>query len=356
MRVGILTFHEVYNPGAFWQAYATCQIVRELGHEPIIINYTHPDHRFSPLKRLLSRRSLRHPRSWLDCYRKNQTFERSRQKLLPLSHRFVLHQDLSQEPFDAVLVGADIVWDFRNPNLGRDPVYFGHYLNTPRLISWAASVGGCNLEGDIPAFVRDGLSKFQNISVRDPKTAELVGLASDRSASVLPDPALSLNMESLPRGTAPEEAYIAVYAVPDLVSSDFVEQAKAFASKRNLPLYAVGYRAKWADRNIVNASPEDWVSVLEQAEFIMTTTFHGTIFSILLGKAFVVEFNSAIESKTRGMMEGLGLISRSMISNNSMESILLEGWDRIAVRKKIDKTAETARDFLSHALLDGHED
>ena len=42
MNVGILTFHGSSNPGAFWQAYATCQLVRDLGHVPTVIDYRTP--------------------------------------------------------------------------------------------------------------------------------------------------------------------------------------------------------------------------------------------------------------------------------------------------------------------------
>jgi hypothetical protein len=350
LKVGILTFHEVYNPGAFWQAYATCQMVRELGHEPVVINYTHPDHRFRPLRRLLSRHGLKHPRHWFDCYRKNEVFERSRLTLLPLSRRFVSHQDLSSEPFDAVLVGADIVWDFRNPNLGKDPVYFGESLKTTQLISWAASMGGCALEGDIPRFVKEGIPKFKAISVRDKKTGELVGMVSEHIAQVLFDPALSLDINAVPRGVAPKRPYIAVYTIPDLVTPDFVAQAKAFAADKGLPLYAVTYRNKWVDRNFVVVSPEDWVSLLDQAEYVVTNTFHGTIFSILLGKRFAMEYNPAIESKTRGMMEYLGLDSRVVGSDASMESILSSVWNREEVHGIIRERVAEARNYLTNAL------
>jgi polysaccharide pyruvyl transferase WcaK-like protein len=257
---------------------------------------------------------------------------------------------LSDEPFDAVLVGADIVWDFRNPNLGKDPVYFGKGLKTTQLISWAASMGGCALDGEIPEYVREGIPKFKAISVRDEKTAELVGKVSEHTAQVLFDPALSLDIKAVPRGVAPKGPYIAVYTIPELVTQDFVAQAKAFAKQKGLPLYAVMYRNKWVDQNFVDTSPENWVSMLDHAEYVVTNTFHGTIFSILLGKQFAMEYNPAIESKTRGMMEYLGLDSRVVRVDVCMEYILLENWDKEEVCRRIRDRVSDSLIFLNKAL------
>ena len=53
MKIGILTFHEVYNPGAFLQALGTFNLLKSLGHDPQIIDYTSPAHRFRCVKRFL---------------------------------------------------------------------------------------------------------------------------------------------------------------------------------------------------------------------------------------------------------------------------------------------------------------
>lgn len=350
MRVGILTFHDVFNSGAFWQAYATCDVLQRMGHEPIIINYTHKAHRFRPLRRLCSLAFFRRPQSWADYCLKARAFAQSQKKLLPLSRQFLTHEALAAEHFDAVLIGADIVWDFRNPHLGQDPVYFGDSLNTSRLISWAASMGSCALEEEVPGFVRTGLAKFNALSVRDEKTAALVKQVCGKAATILPDPTFNLNLAAAPRGTTPAKPYIAVYISPGLVSPGFAAQARAFAVKTGLPLYAVGYRASWADRNFVAAAPEDWLATIEQAEYVLTNTFHGTVFSILLGKQFAMEHNIAIESKTKGMLERLGLDSRAVRSGADMAQILTTDWNRQSVCREIETLAASARTFLRQAL------
>jgi hypothetical protein len=69
-----------------------------------------------------------------------------------------------------------------------------------------------------------------------------------------------------------------------------------------------------------------------------------------LGKKFVTEYNSAIESKTKGMIERLKLHSRVLRSGAGMEKILLADWDRSTVRQEINSWTDRAFDFLQQAL------
>lgn len=350
MRIGILTFHEVLNPGAFWQACGTCAAVKRLGHDPVVIDYTSPPHRVRPMRRLLNRWTYTRPWTFVEHVRKNVRFKEARGRLMPQTAWIASHELLSEQSFDAVLIGADIVWDFRNPHLGQDPVYFGHHLNTPKLISWSASMGPCDPEGPVPEYVRSGLPKFTALSARDEKTADFARSVSGRSAQVLVDPAFQLDAKEISQSRSCPEPYIAVYVIPELVSSEFIAEAEAFSKAKGIPLYAVGYRVSWADKNFADSSPEDWVGILEHADYVFTGTFHGTVFSILLGKQFVVEYNHAIESKACGMMERLGLENRVYNSDRSVEEIFEEDWSREHVQVEVDRMRNEALVFLEEAL------
>lgn len=351
MRVGILTFHEIYNPGAFWQAYATVQTVRGLGHEPVVIDYTSPSHRIRPLGELRRLGTWRHPRYWLDRVRKHVAFCRDRKTLLPMTPRVHTHQELEAMPFDAVLVGSDIVWDFRNPRLGRDPVYFGEHLTTERLIAYSPSCGPCDVESPAPEFVARGLARFHALSVRDEKTRDFVRRVSGREALLLPDPTFALEASSLPAAPVPvDPPYLCVYAMDHYVSPDFIREIRRFARDRGLPVVAVGYRNRWADRNVVEAGPCAWLSCLKAAAFVATNTFHGTIFSLLLGKSFVTEMNSAIESKTAPMLKRLNLADRRFEAAVEVGPVLEADWPRDRVAAQMASEAAVARDYLRRHL------
>ena len=125
MKIGILTFHEVFNPGAFLQALATQRLVESLGHEAWIVNYTPPAHRYSVLKNLKAlswRAPIRFPRA-IQNLRKDKAFELARENFMNLTLPFETADEVAKDSFDAVLIGADVVWNYKIKKYGQDPLY-----------------------------------------------------------------------------------------------------------------------------------------------------------------------------------------------------------------------------------------
>lgn len=355
MRIGILTFHEIHNPGAFWQALATCQLLSDLGHDPWIINYNSPAHRIEPIKQLWRHPlnilyAIRWPLEFYDTIIRVNAYRAARPGQMRLTSLRLTHAELEQESFDAVLIGSDIVWNFRDPRLGMDPVYFGHHLKTTRLLSWAASMGPCALEGEIPTYVREGIKRFTAISVRDRKTQTLAQSLGATAAKIVCDPSFHLDLARARRGRFPQEPYIALYAIPSVFSAAAVQATREFAAQTGLPVYAINYRNSWADKNFVAADPNDWLSLLENARYVVTNTFHGTLFAIRLHKQFVSEYNPLVQPKLQGVIERLDLGARIFTEGTTfarqMEASI--AWD--AVESGIATLATEGRQFLTQSL------
>jgi hypothetical protein len=358
MKVGILTFHEVFNPGAFLQALGTQTLVRSLGHDAYIIDYNPPGHRYSTCKhiRTLSYRLPFRLRTATQTRAKDRAFANDRAKYMSLTRKFYNHAELKKEQFNAVLIGADIVWNYEMKALGQDPVYFGHILNTKRIIACSPSVGPCSFSGDLPAYVVDGLAKFHAISVRDIKTQELVEKVLDTKPPVLCDPAFHLDpgllLDGLEMDKIPKEPYVLVYLMEQFCDDAFIAEVKAFAHKKNLRMISTLYSNKWADEDRVVGGAMDWLQLIANAEHVITNTFHGTVFSIMLNKSFAVQYTPLIQSKTGGMLTSLNLKNRVIQIDESIGSILESSWDFQAVSSKIDQWKNCARSFIQNALED----
>ena len=269
MRVGILTFHEIYNPGAFFQAYATMKAVQNLGHDAQIIDYTSPLHRFRPWRNLLLHpKILLSPRSWIESFQKNNAFSRC-QKYLNKTVRIKTRKDLSREHFDVILIGSDIVWNYQDKRLGRDPVYFGHYLSTKRLAAYAPSCGAIDLSKPIPDFVKSGLSKFHEIAVRDHKTADLVELVIGKRPEIITDPTLNLDTYSFPDFPVYDSDYFLVYAMSNSLSQDITSKIINFAHSHNLRVISVCYRQNWVDDNLISCNPFEWLARIRMLVFLL---------------------------------------------------------------------------------------
>ncbi len=356
MKVGILTFHEVFNPGAFFQTLGSVSLLEQRGHEVTVIDYTPPSHRYSMLKMVCAlsyRLPFRMKLVW-QSHGKAAAFARDRRKWMRLSQHFESHEQLLKEHFDAVCIGADIVWHFDLPALGRDPVYFGHSLNTERLIAFAPSVGHCVIDGPLPQYVCDGLREFHAISVRDAKSGRLVESVTGVLPPQLCDPAFHLNPDdflgSVSVRASGDAPYLLVYLMGHLCSPELIAAIQAFAKSRNLKVISTLYPNAWADEDRVVCGPIEWLRLIREARYIVTNTFHGTVFSMMLGKDFAVQYTDLIRSKTEGMLEELGLKDRIVTEGKDIEAVFGRDWDRARVRRQIDGWRVVARTFLERAL------
>ena len=168
MRIGILTYHDGLNHGAYLQAFATMRILQEAGHDIRIINYKNREHWLQEDVRPWFK--YRRPVRFIDRIKKQRAFKEDHKRFAMTA--FTKSPDKVQKlDFDVVVVGSDVVWNYKI--FGFDALYFGK-LPARRVISYASSFGWANLEGKHPDGVEQGLKSFDAISVRDSNTWKIV--------------------------------------------------------------------------------------------------------------------------------------------------------------------------------------
>lgn len=345
MEIGILTFHDGINHGAYLQCYALMKTIEDMGHNVTIINYKNRNHWLNEYKCFLF---TKNPVLLLRNIIKIAKFKRSHNEFNLTPFTF-FHEKTSAEHFDAIVIGSDIVWDFKNFLVGFDPIYFGHYLNTDKLISYAASFGAIGVGDDPPSQVINGLSRFHSISVRDKNSKDTVKKICNREAKIVLDPTFLYDFsgqESLPN----YEKFILVYAF--FIPEDEITRIKQFARERGLKLIGIGYRRPWCDINKVAVDPFEWLGYFKKADFVVTSTFHGTIFSIKYNKSFCISMNDAIRNKVKSILINLSLEDRVISSKQNLEDILCKEIDYHNVNTKIDHLVRHSKEFLEEALND----
>lgn len=291
MRIGILTFHGSSNPGAFWQAYATCQLLERLGHIPQIIDY------YSPLRHHRSHWfALKNITAWrrpdlLALVVAQRFAAASSRKALPLSPLVLNAHDISNQSYDAILIGSDVVWE--SPV---DAVYLGEGLGTDHLIAYAASAGGSNAETtELPAAMRK-TCPFSAISVRDQNTRKLLDRAGwADNAQLISDPTITLEVPLECFKHPPAPPYLLVYC-SRRPPAEMCTSVRQFARNRNLKIIAVFYPQRWVDQNVMFLTAQRWMSYLANAECVVTDTFHGAVLSCLHNRPHAVVNLSAATS------------------------------------------------------------
>jgi hypothetical protein len=373
-RIGLVTYHFVPNYGAVWQAWALQQALQNLGHDVSVIDYR-PRHVFEggSFKWPTSKRRLRANlvvayQNYLRFrgrfgYRKQlvRSFEDFQSRYLRLSdQRYRSLRDLREVPplCDTMICGSDQIW---NPSVqaGLDPAYFLRFGGPEiRRIAYAASFGRRAIEAEYLEQVGRWVGSFDAISIREASGRNVLDEAGVSAGAVhVPDPTLLIDdyPDQSPLSAIPE-AYLMSYV---LRSGDRINQMqRQVAQRTSLPLMSPRNPhsvASTADM-LVTPSPIEWLGLIRRAHYVITNSFHGTLFSIIFRKPFVsVSIGSGkatLNERVVSLFDRLGLEDRFVAEADSNRVVqLLEtpvDWDR--VHGAIHGWREQALDYLRASL------
>ena len=340
ISIGILTFHDGINHGGYLQAYSTYRFLLGEGYKVEIINYKNSTHTLHELKNLFWKKGVREIFSNLN---KIAAFKRDQDAMKLGSKRYNIKH--CKTNYDAIVIGADIVWNYEWRFLGQDPVYFGEGLQAKNLIAFSPSIGKVDgLKADIPAFVKKGIERFDNISVRDDNTADLVERVTGLRPKVTLDPAFLWRPFGEEKEISTNEDFIVVYAYK-LRQSD-IDQIRNFAKTKDMKIFALSYRHDWADKNIVNLGPFEWLDYFKKAKYILSGTFHGTLYSLIYRKNFITSNNVGISNKTKTILSKINLMSRLTEGENNFQELFEHGIDYMSVNPKLNSLEEYSKNLL----------
>lgn len=254
---------------------------------------------------------------------------------------------------DVIVIGSDKVW---GAVADEQLVYFGDWIPqfNGRIVSYAA----CSSRINIPVFNRDKLSnllsRFFAISVRDKHTFELIQPYTEKNVSIVADPTLLYDFdEYIIEEKA--QAYILTYILGREIRGGhkkMIEKIKDAVG--DVPVKAVVLANEStdivdiADEVIYDASPSEWLTLIKNASFVYTDSFHGIMFSLKFHKRFIAyyrELNRA--SRLIDLRNELGIhvfIVSSVeeaIDKQSFSSLINE-----SVYVKLDSMRESSLKFL----------
>jgi hypothetical protein len=104
-------------------------------------------------------------------------------------------------------------------------------------------------------------------------------------------------------------------------SEGFQRQVRRWAGERGLPLLSIGYRSDWADRQWIEAGPQDFAHAMQRAAAVATNFFHGCVFAINNRRPFACEATDYRAFKVRGLMALLGAEDRMVVEGTTSEAV-----------------------------------
>lgn len=313
MRIGIITcWQPDDNYGTQIQCFALQTYLRKLGYDAFLIRY----HRFEDmckskitLKKLCKALNLYLLINWiirkLFMWRQNDETKQHdrnaasfREKYLNMTKDYLTYQELIDNPpeADVYIVGSDQVW---NINYEQENNLNAHFLNfgnsKTKRISYAASFGfdACSLTSNYVSKVKKLLEKFDGISVREKSGIEILKAMGIENGVQVCDPTILLSADDYrkfffdEKKSLPLKKYVLVYELVTKSNLD-IKEIKSWAAKQNLNVvYITGHGKKTKEERVFASIPE-WVVLIENAEYVITNSFHGTVFSLLFHRQVLV--------------------------------------------------------------------
>lgn len=312
MKVGIITIHYVANYGALLQAYATKKIFERKCEDVSIIDYrTIEKERFYNIATLYKFEKRKGILSVLSIPRKiyiNRYFIKARVKLEVFLKEMTKKEDIASkeniknvcEKYDAIIVGSDQVW---NPQMiSLDKSFLLDFYNKKKY-SFASSFGVADITDNNEELYKKYLEKFDLLSVREKEGKDLIDRMNlNKEAKVVLDPTLMLEKEEWNKffdinGRADNEAYIMVYIVKE--DKKIIRYAEIMQKKTGLPIVFVstpGVMTVQKELRKYNCkcdiTPKEWLSIVNNATYVLTNSFHGIAFSINYEKQFFVSYQT----------------------------------------------------------------
>lgn len=356
MKIGILTFHCAHNYGAVLQCYALQEVLKGMGHTVEVIDYR-PDYLRIPydvisLRRIWSRNPLRLAKriisetlSFPQRILRHREFERFINRYLNLSKSTGIPSD-----YDVYVIGSDQIWNSKITN-GFDGVYFGYFpfpKGKRKYIAYAASMEAESLDRVAKDYLRKALNNFDAVSVRETHLAALLQPLTDKKISVVLDPTLLADASVWDSflGSKPlERKYVLVYQVR--VDEATMRIANHIASQLGAKVVTISSYSTWKrSKHLYWAeSPQAFVNWIKHASCVVTTSFHGTAFSIILNKSFYSLALGSGDTRSASLLKLVGLEDR-MIDKSALPSFQQIDYAGRQVNDKLAKYRNASRTFL----------
>lgn len=333
MDTGIVTLHRAANFGAFLQAFALQEFLRSRGRDTCFVDV---DYRLPWTKRM--RRQLRSlvTSGWAG---------QRQARLLSEAVSKHLSTCASSETFAQAFIGSDEVWSVSNSTFNPCSQFFGIDLRAHRTSAYAPSMGQTTSAQLVVHPFAAGLRRIDDLSGRDAPTVAAVTDLTRRKVARVVDPTFLIDWEA---HLQPFDLRKALVVYSYALDPQTLMAVGEYAKRHGLQLVVSGLMHSWADRQLA-ATPFEFLGALRSAAAVATDTFHGTIFSVLMGANFVV-LGRKPSNKRTGLVEELGLHSRVWTGDRPLEEILTAPPEAAAANRALQQQRKASLEYLNGCL------
>ena len=373
MKIGIVSIHSAHNYGSVLQAYALQESLKKFSDIVEIINYR-PNYFDCQYKifsiKIYKRyvglydkilhfgwRIIMLP-SRIEKYNKFESFIRSN---MNLTKKFNTYKELCNTKFsyDSIFVGSDQVWNTDITEGFDKTFYLGFVDNNTIKASYAASIGRKNLDSKYMDLYKKFINDFDFISLREKSSIKLLEKITQKKISTSLDPTLLLDqnewnlISNKSILNLKNKKYIFVYILQE--NPEFILIVNEISAILHLPVYSISQKKRFNNEKIYpNAGPEDFLKLCENCEFVITNSFHGTVFSLIFEKRNCIIPHLNTGDRMIDLMKKVGLADRIVPKKKNLNcEKIIEDIDYIKVKNIIKKEQKKSMEYIKEVCKKG---
>jgi hypothetical protein len=372
MKIGILTFHTMDNYGCVFQVYALQEVVKQLNYGSVeIIDYQ--NQYINETYRLFKISNRNSAASYIKCIFDNILFSahryllkikyrKFRDKYINISARQYLNsKDING--YDVYIVGSDQVW---NNEITKDDetFYLGFCEKKAKKIAYGASLGFYDINSTQLAMLKRHIDNIDYISVREDNAVKTLTPLTTKKVTQVLDPVLLVNQElwdSFIKINRIAKPYLVLYRI--VANDELYDIANAIAQQLHLQVIYIHFHVqlakikdysnkpnKYGFKNVRCVGPQEFLTLVKNAKYVVTNSFHTTIFSIIFNKNFVVIPHEKTGARVTSLLTILKLNERIIANHNQISDKFNFEVDYRMVNEILIKEKENSMEFLKDAL------
>lgn len=349
-RVGLLSMQRVNNYGSFWQAYCLKGLIEEHTQSAVeFIDIIPGDIQSrTSYKKKFSLKKLGRIPYYCFQHNKNAMFKKYQNLFLNCSL-----EPNYQSNYDSIIIGSDEVFNCKQESpWGFSTQLYGDIDNS-NVNTYAACFGYTTIdylvENNRTQAIINGFSNIKNMSVRDENSVQIVDSLIGKKPPIHLDPVL---VGTLPQDypSIKPENYILIYSYDFRMSdSDVIRQVKEFAHTEGLKIISVGFYQDWVDKNVA-PNPIELLSYFHNAKYVVTDTFHGTIFSVRTHRRFLTILRETNEQKLGDLLDRIGMSERKIVAGDVLAERMMMDIDYDAFEVLREKEKQRTIQYLKSCI------
>lgn len=364
LKIGIITLNGYFNYGNRFQNYALQEYISRLFNESIVNTIWYLKYNSSLKENMITLKNIRRYvfnrhgfKDFIDSGKyvykiiREYNFKKFSDKYINSVFDYEIKPDLNNR-YDYFIAGSDQIW---NPYWLKNSTEFLQFADRNKRIAYAASFGVSEIPDDKIDVVKKGLEGIDFISVREHEGAKIVKELTGRTVPVLVDPTLLLTSEEWEKvmerpAWYRDEKFILVYflsKLPDKIKSDIQHLAERYKlkivdlmDKENIDYYC--------------SPPSEFLYLIKNCSLMYTDSFHGTVFSILNKKPFVVSSRENVsmnmDSRIDTLLSMFHLEDRKVSKDNNYEITNPMEIEFPDVEAILERERQRSKEFLCKAL------